>query len=33
VPLRNDERGMRCPDDTWARITKALRQAIEDVTA
>ena len=30
VTLRNYERGMHCPPDTWAKITKALRQAIED---
>ena len=30
VTLRNYERGMHCPPDTWARITKALRQANEE---
>ena len=30
VTLRNYERGMRCPPDTWAKISKALRQAIEE---
>lgn len=30
VTLRNYERGMHCPPDTWSRILKALRQAIED---
>jgi DNA-binding transcriptional regulator YiaG len=30
VTLRNYERGMHCPPDTWARISKALRQAIDE---
>ena len=30
VTLRNYERGMHCPPDTWGKITKALRQSIEE---
>jgi DNA-binding XRE family transcriptional regulator len=30
VTLRNYERGMHCPPNTWLKITKALRQAIEE---
>jgi predicted transcriptional regulator len=30
VTLANYERGMHCPPDTWARIEKALRQALEE---
>lgn len=28
VTIRNYERGMHCPADTWERIQKALRQAL-----
>jgi ribosome-binding protein aMBF1 (putative translation factor) len=30
VTLRNYERGMHCPPETWARIEKALRQALDE---
>jgi transcriptional regulator with XRE-family HTH domain len=30
VTLRNYERGMHCPPETWARITKALRAAMDE---
>ena len=32
VTVANYERGMHCPDDTWQRIEKALRHALEDHT-
>ena len=28
VTLRNYERGMHCPPETWSRIETALRQAL-----
>jgi ribosome-binding protein aMBF1 (putative translation factor) len=30
VTLRNYERGMHCPADTWARIERALRVALTE---
>jgi ribosome-binding protein aMBF1 (putative translation factor) len=30
VTLRNYERGMHCPADTWAKIEKALRGAMDE---
>ncbi len=30
VTVANYERGMHCPPETWARIEKALRQAIDE---
>jgi predicted transcriptional regulator len=30
VTLRNYERGMHCPADTWDRIGKALRQVMDE---
>jgi DNA-binding XRE family transcriptional regulator len=30
VTLRNYERGLQCPPETWERIAKALRQAIDE---
>ncbi len=29
VTVANYERGMHCPPDTWARIEKALRSALD----
>ena len=30
VTIANYERGMHCPDDTWQRIEKALRTALDE---
>ena len=30
VTIANYERGMHCPPDTWARIERALRGAIDE---
>ena len=30
VTVANYERGMHCPAETWARIEKALRQALDE---
>ena len=30
VTIANYERGMHCPNDTWAGIVKALRQALDE---
>lgn len=30
VTVANYERGMHCPAETWARIEKALRAALEE---
>lgn len=30
VTVANYERGMHCPQDTWAEIEKALRTALEE---
>ncbi len=32
VTIANYERGMHCPEETWRRIEKALRQALEEHT-
>ncbi len=32
VTIANYERGMHCPKETWARIEKALRQALDQHT-
>ena len=32
VTVANYERGLSCPPDTWQRIEKALRQALEEHT-
>ena len=30
VTVANYERGMHCPPETWGRIEKALRQALDE---
>ena len=30
VTIANYERGMNCPDETWARIERALRQSLDE---
>jgi len=30
VTVANYERGMHCPPDTWAKIERALRQALDE---
>jgi ribosome-binding protein aMBF1 (putative translation factor) len=32
VTVANYERGMHCPPDTWSRLEKALRLALEEHT-
>jgi len=30
VTLRNYERGMHCPPETWSKIAKALKQSMDE---